>query len=88
VAVACNARLCFIAGYLASPVTRPGQHRVEFATDQLFDEPARPSPQLGLERIKPVVEKINSHLGCRLRRIGLRRSARHGVVSSPGANAG
>ena len=44
---------------------------------------ARPSPQLGLERIKPVVEKINSHLGCRLRRIGLRGSARHGVVSSP-----
>jgi hypothetical protein len=30
-----------------------------------------------------IVEKINSHLGCRLQRIRLRGSARHGVVSSP-----
>jgi len=28
-------------------------------------------------------EKINGHLGCRLRRIRLRGMAHHGVVSSP-----
>ena len=83
VAVAGNVRTCFIAGHLASPVTRPGKHRVELAADQLFDEVTRPSPHRGLDRIKPVVEKINSHLGCRLRRIRLRGMARHGVVSSP-----
>jgi hypothetical protein len=36
-----------------------------------------------LKRIKPVVEKINSHIGCGLQRIRLHGSARHGVVSSP-----
>src|SRR4029077_11341893 len=60
-----------------------GKHGVELAADHLFDELADPSAHLGLDRIKPVVEKINSHLGCRLRRIRLRGSARHGVVSSP-----
>ena len=83
VAVARNAGSCFIAGHLASPVTRPGQRSVELAADQLFDELTRPSPHLGLDRIEPVVEKINSHLGCRLQRIRLRGIARHGVVSSP-----
>jgi hypothetical protein len=29
----------------------------------LFDELARPSPHLGLDRVKPVVEKINRQLG-------------------------
>jgi hypothetical protein len=82
-AVARNARSFFIAGHLASPVTRACQHSVELAADQLFDELTRPSPHLGLDRIKPVVKKINSHLGCRLRRIRLRGNARHGVVSSP-----
>ena len=83
VAVARNARTFFIAGHLASPVTRACQHSVKLAADQLFDELTRPSAHLGLDRIKPVVEKINSHLGCRLRRIRLRGMARHGVVSSP-----
>ena len=82
-AVARNACFSFIAGYLASTVTRAGKHSVEFAADHLFDELTRPSAHLGLEWIKPVVEKINSHLGCRLRRIRLRGSAYHGVVSYP-----
>jgi hypothetical protein len=81
--VAHNARPFFIAGRRDSPVARARQHGVELAADQLFDKPARPSPHLGLDRIKPVVEKINSHLGCRLRRIRLRGNACHGVVSSP-----
>jgi ribosomal protein L22 len=82
-AVARNACSSFIAGHLASTVTRAGKHSVELAADHLFDELTRPSAHLGLDRIKLVVEKINSHLGCRLRRIRLRGSARHGVVSSP-----
>jgi ribosomal protein L22 len=82
-AVARNARSFFIAGHLASPVTRACQHSVELPADQLFDELARSSPHLGLDRIEPVVEKINSHLGRWLQRIRLRGNARHGVVSSP-----
>jgi hypothetical protein len=78
-----NARSSFIAGYLTSPITRACQHSVELAADQLFDELTRSSPHFGLNRIKPVVEKINSHLGRRLQRIRLRGNACHGVVSSP-----
>ena len=78
-----DAGSCFIAGPLASFVTRPGQRGIEFAADQFFDELARPSPHLGLDRVKPVVEKINSQLSRRLRRIGLRGRPVHGVVSSP-----
>jgi len=83
VAVARNASSSFIAGHLASTVTRAGKHSVEFAADHLFDELTSSATDLGLDRIKPIVEKINSHLGCGLRRIRLRGSARHGVVSSP-----
>jgi hypothetical protein len=83
VAVARNARSSFTAGHLASPVTRACQYNVEFAADQLFDELTRSSPHLGLKRIKPIAEKINSHLGRRLQGIRLRGNARHGVVSSP-----
>jgi hypothetical protein len=64
---------------------RAGERRVTAreGASALFDEPTRPSAHLDLDRIKPVVEKINSHLDCRLRRIRLRGSARHSVVSSP-----
>src|SRR6202023_3964475 len=74
---------CFIAGHLASPIMRPSQRGIEFAADQLFDELTRPSPYLGLDRVEPVVEKINSHLSRRLHGIRLRGKLRHGVVSSP-----
>ena len=81
--VALDAGSCFIAGHLASFVTRPCQRGIEFAADQLFDELTRPSPYLGLDRIEPVVEKINSHLSRRLHGIRLRGKLGHGVVSSP-----
>src|SRR4029077_3236173 len=60
-----------------------GKHSVELAADHLFDELTRPSAHLALDRIKPVVKKTNSHLGCRLPRIRLRGIAHHGAVSSP-----
>ena len=60
VAIARDAIFYFIAGHLASSVARPCQCIVELAADQFFDELARPSPHLGLDRVKPVVEKINS----------------------------
>jgi hypothetical protein len=83
VAVARNAGPSFIAGPLASSVTRPCQRRVELAAEQFFDELTRSSPHFGLKRIKPVVKKINSHFGRWLQRIRLRCIVRHGVVSSP-----
>ena len=60
-----------------------GERSIEFAADQLLDELTRPSPHLGLDRVDPVVEKINSQLGRRLQGIGLRGNLGHGVVSSP-----
>jgi hypothetical protein len=48
------------ADHLASTVTRAGKHSVEFAADHLFDELARPSAHLDLDRVKPVVEKASS----------------------------
>ena len=81
--VACDAGSCFIAGNLASLVTRPCQRGIELAADQLFDELTRPSPHLGLDRVEPVVEKINSHLCRWLQRIRLGGILGHGVVSSP-----
>src|SRR5579883_464376 len=58
VAVARDARTFFIAGHRDSPVTRACQHGVELATDQLLDELACRRPYLGLDPVKPVVEKI------------------------------
>jgi len=81
--VARDAGSCFIGGHLASLVTRPRQRGIELAADQLFDELTRPSPYLGLDRIEPVVEKINGHLGHRLHGIRLRGKLGHGVVSIP-----
>ena len=83
VAMARNAGSFFIAGHLASFVTRPCQRSIEFAAKQLFNELTRPSPYLGLDRVEPVVEKIEACLGGWLQRIRLRGSVRHGVVSSP-----
>jgi hypothetical protein len=83
VPVARNLGSCFIASHLAAFVTRPCQRSVELAAKQLFNELTRSSPNLSLDRIKPIVEKINSLIGCRLQRIRLRGIVRHGVVSSP-----
>ncbi len=65
VAVARNAGSSFIASHLASPITRPCQRSVELAADQFFDEPTRASPHLGLDRIEPIVEKINNYFSRR-----------------------
>src|SRR6202051_3441126 len=82
-AVARNTRSSFTAGHLASPVTRACQHCVELAADQLFDELTRASAHLGLDRIKPIVEKLGNRLRFKLRGSRLRANVRHGVVSSP-----
>jgi hypothetical protein len=83
VALARNARSSFVAGHRDAPVTWPRKCRLEVAAEQFFDELTRSSPHFGLKRIKPVVEKIASHIGRTLQRIRLRGSACHGVVSSP-----
>jgi hypothetical protein len=76
---------CIIAAgaVLRPPVAWPGQRPVQFAVDQLLDELPDPITNPGLDWIKPVVEKMNSRLGCRLQGIKLRGNVRHGVVSSP-----
>ena len=64
-------------------VARPRQRHVELALDHGMDEFANPIAHATFDRIKPVVEKINSRLACRMRGIRLRGNACHGVVSSP-----
>jgi hypothetical protein len=78
-----NAPSSFIAGRLASPITRPSQGIIELAADQFFDELPSPPPDLGLDRIEPIVKKVGSRLCFKLQGIRLRGNARHGVVSCP-----
>ena len=83
VAVTHSACACFITGLPTSPVTRACQCGVKLVADQFFDEIARASPNLGLDRIKPIVEKTGYRLINRLHGIGVRSMAAHGVVSGP-----
>src|SRR6266536_3805600 len=71
---------------LPDSLTRAGQYRVELAADQFFDELPSPIAHRGLDRIKPIVEKLGSRLGFTLRGIGLRDNAGHGVVLRSGAS--
>jgi hypothetical protein len=64
-------------------VARPCQRRFKLLAHQLFDEPTDTPADLGLNRINPVVEKMDCSLALRLQRLRLRGNARHGVVSSP-----
>jgi hypothetical protein len=64
-------------------IARPRQRHVELALDHRMDKFANSIAQTTFDRIKPVVEKMNRRLACRLRRIRLRGNACHGVVSSP-----
>jgi len=66
VAVARRNYAACIGGVLASLPTRPRQRIVEFATDQLFDEFARPGANLGPDRIEPVAQRSTAILavGC------------------------
>ena len=57
-----NARSFFIAGHLASPITRAGQGLIELAADQFFDELPRSPPDRCLDRIEPIVKKMGSRL--------------------------
>src|SRR5258708_10276902 len=64
VAVARNACSSFIAGHLASTVTRAGKHSVELAADHLFDELTRPSAHLGLANQLSKRSTVISTAGC------------------------
>jgi hypothetical protein len=57
-----NARSFFIAGRLASSITRAGQGLIELAADRFFDELPSPTADFGLDRIEPIVEKVGSLL--------------------------
>jgi len=73
VAVAGNVRTFFIAAiWLARNAA--GKHSVELAADSPSMTHA-PEHDRRFDRIKPIVEKLNSHLSCRLRRIRLRGMA-------------
>jgi hypothetical protein len=65
------------------PVTWPRQHLLKFATNHFFDQFANPVTDAGLDRIKPVIEKLGGNVSRWLRKLRLRGNARHGVVSCP-----
>jgi hypothetical protein len=63
-------------------VARPRQRQAEFSLDHQMNEfpnSIRRPVSIGS---KPIAEKVDSCLGCRLR-LKLRGNVRHGVVSSP-----
>jgi hypothetical protein len=64
-------------------VVRARQNQVELAFQHGLQKFASPIAKARLNRIKPVVEKIDTRFGLGLRRIRLRGNVRHGVVSSP-----
>jgi hypothetical protein len=53
------------------------------APDQFLDELTDPFAHTAFDWIKPVVEKMDGGVGCRLQRLRLRGNVRHGVVSVP-----
>jgi hypothetical protein len=66
-----------------APVPRPLQLLVQLALDHGLDKAAHPITHRGFNRIEPIIEKIHSCIGERLRGIRLRGTALHGVVSYP-----
>src|SRR5262249_5207454 len=66
-----------------APVPRPLQLLVQLALDHGLDKAAHPITHRGFNRIEPIIEKIHSCIGDRLRGIRLRGNALHGVVSYP-----
>jgi hypothetical protein len=64
-------------------IARPSESSVELGPDHRLDELPHPITQPSLDWIEPVVEQINRRLSLTLNRIGLRGSARHGVVCCP-----
>src|SRR5258707_554030 len=64
-------------------VVRPRQNHVELAFEHGLQKFPSPIAKTRFDRIKPVVEKMDSCFGLGLRRIRLRGNACHGVVSSP-----
>src|SRR5207237_6720973 len=70
--------ICFGAASLA----RARERRLELALDHCLDELAHPVAQAGWDRIKPIVEKIDRRLGCRLQDRRCRAIVGHGVVST------
>src|ERR1700674_2481718 len=64
-------------------VVRARQNHVELAFEHGLQKFSSPIAKARFNRIKPVVEKMNSRFGLGLRRIRLRGNACHGVVSNP-----
>src|ERR1700720_467804 len=79
-----TARAIGILGSLlwAAGVARARQCRIELGLDHRLDEPAHPIAQADLDRIKPIVEKMDRRLGLRLQGCRVRAIAGHGVVST------
>ena len=65
------------------PVPRARQCLIQLAFDHRLDEAAHTITHPSFDRIEPIVEKIHSWFGDRLRGIRLRDKALHGVVSYP-----
>src|SRR3954451_21690712 len=77
-----TARALSILGTCFGPasVARARERRLELALNHRLDELAHPVAQAGFDRIKPIVEKIDRRLGCRVQDRRYRAIVGHGVV--------
>src|SRR5512132_202387 len=66
----------------AAAVARTSQRRVELALNHRLDELTYPLTQPDLDRVKPIVEKMDRRLRFRLQGPRHRASVAHGVVST------
>src|SRR5207302_828942 len=66
VAMPCDTRSFFIAGRLASPITRSGQGLIYFAADQFFDELPSSTADFERDRLRPIAKKVGNRLCLKL----------------------
>jgi hypothetical protein len=59
------------------------QSGVKLAANHFLDQPANPVTDPGLDRIKPIVEKMGLTLRRRMKKLRRRGNGFHGVVSCP-----
>jgi hypothetical protein len=64
-------------------ISRAAKGGIQFCLNDVLDKATNPLAQVGLDRIEPVVKKVNSPFTDRLRSLCLHGNIRHGVVSLP-----
>jgi hypothetical protein len=78
-----NNSIIALLGLRSPAIAGTRQSSVKFATNHLLDQPANTVTDPGLDRIKPIVEKMGVTLDRRMRKLRCGGNIFHGVVSCP-----